>query len=209
MSEYFNTIDVIAPWGRHHRQLRQGAPRAVRANTCRSNALLRRLGLRNSRRRPRRFSPPGPDPSAPGRAGDCRRRCRSCCYEAIFPGEVMVRGETVTRPSYLLNVTNDGWFGNDQWPVAALRTSTVALDRGRPADGSWRPRPAFPQFSIPTDVSWHPCRSVRKVSSIRSCRNQSRLRRSRASGDWPLLIVWGATVFLLRQAPLNTKTERS
>ena len=30
------------------------------------------------------------------------------CYEIIFPGEGVPRGE---RPGWLINVTNDAWFG--------------------------------------------------------------------------------------------------
>jgi apolipoprotein N-acyltransferase len=35
------------------------------------------------------------------------------CYEAIFPGAAVPRGE---RPGWLVNVTNDGWFGISSGP---------------------------------------------------------------------------------------------
>lgn len=53
------------------------------------------------------------------------------CYEAIFSGEVVPEGET--RPTFLLNVTNDGWFGitpgpSQHFALARLR----AVEEGLP-----------------------------------------------------------------------------
>ncbi len=52
------------------------------------------------------------------------------CYEAIFPGAV-VQGEA--RPGLLLNVTNDGWFGDLTGPFQHFHQSRVrAVEEGVP-----------------------------------------------------------------------------
>ncbi len=52
------------------------------------------------------------------------------CYEIIFP-RAIIQGET--RPKYLLNVTNDGWFGNTTGPRQHLHQARVrAVEEGLP-----------------------------------------------------------------------------
>lgn len=105
-SDYFNSILVIARGGAvvesydkvHLVPFGEYLP---------FDSTLRALGLRNFVAIPGGFEfgvgrhaliVPGLPPAAP-----------LICYEAIFPGEVNVAG--APRPAYLLNITNDGWFG--------------------------------------------------------------------------------------------------
>lgn len=70
---------------------------------------------------PRRLAAPGLPLAAP-----------LVCYEAIFPGEATPRdgGE---RPAWLLNVTNDGWFGATSGPYQHLAQARLrAIEEGLP-----------------------------------------------------------------------------
>jgi apolipoprotein N-acyltransferase len=52
------------------------------------------------------------------------------CYEAIFPGAVV---QGLERPALILNVTNDGWFGNTTGPRQHLHQARVrAVEEGLP-----------------------------------------------------------------------------
>jgi len=52
------------------------------------------------------------------------------CYEVIFPGELLPKGP---RPGWIVNVTNDGWFGISTGPYQHFHQARVqAIEEGLP-----------------------------------------------------------------------------
>lgn len=96
--------------------------------------LLRAIGLRQFIALPGGFT-----------AGSARRLMRVpglppfqplICYEAIFPGEVTPAPRSdgeISRPAFLLNVTNDGWFGLTSGPYQHLAQARLrSIEEGLP-----------------------------------------------------------------------------
>jgi apolipoprotein N-acyltransferase len=90
--------------------------------------LLERLGLMQLTKQPGGFS-----------AGDRRRLIDAkpaprllplICYEIIFPGAAVPAGE---RPGWMVNVTNDAWFGISSGPHQHFQQARLrAIEEGLP-----------------------------------------------------------------------------
>ncbi len=69
---------------------------------------------------PRRLTAPGAPPFMP-----------LICYEIVFPDEV--NDDMATRPGWMLNVTNDAWFGRSIGPYQHFHQARVrAVEQGLP-----------------------------------------------------------------------------
>ena len=71
----------------------------------------------------RTLRPPGVPPFSP-----------LICYEAIFPGEVVADDlPSAERPQWLLNITNDAWFGHTAGPYQHFQAARLrAVEEGMP-----------------------------------------------------------------------------
>ena len=61
---------------------------------------------------------------------DAPRALPLICYEMIFPGDITSRDE---RPGWIINLTNDGWFGYSTGPYQHLQQAQMrAIEEGLP-----------------------------------------------------------------------------
>ena len=123
---YYNSVHVVAPGGKlvatydKHELVPFGEFVPMRP-------LLRRLGVEKLAHGAGDYTPgPGPAtlhvPGAPGASP-------LICYEAIFPG----RTDRVRRPGWLVNVTNDAWFGLTSGPYQHFASARLrAVEEGLP-----------------------------------------------------------------------------
>jgi apolipoprotein N-acyltransferase len=123
---YYNSFHVVAPGGKvvatydKHELVPFGEFVPMRP-------LLRRLGVEKLAHGAGDYSAgPGPEtldvPGAPGASP-------LICYEAIFPG----RTDRNHRPGWLVNVTNDAWFGLTSGPYQHFASARLrAVEEGLP-----------------------------------------------------------------------------
>ena len=182
------------------RPLRQGRSGARSASSCRFAACSAISGLRKLTQGSIDFSPgPGrvtlPLPNLPAASP-------LICYEAAFPGKATAPG---ARPAWLVNITNDAWFGRSSGPYQHLAMARMrAVEEGLPlvraantgisvvtdAYGRDRSPPgAQPVRRARRACCRHPCRKPhRRAGSARGCLSSC----SACIGALSVLVEWRA-----------------
>jgi apolipoprotein N-acyltransferase len=118
------------------------------------------------------------------------------CYEIVFPGGAVPRGE---RPGWLVNLTNDGWFGISSGPHQHLQQARVrAIEQGLPLV-----RAANTGISAVIDPLGRTIKSLplgtEGVLDAPLPRDINATVYARAGDSIPALILAGGMIFLLRR----------
>ena len=133
---YFNSIEVVDRTGPAPTSATTSSTSCPSANICRSRAFFRARASPNSCR----FRAA----SRPARAGAssvfpaCPTRCPSSATRRSFRSRSATRSRRRTRPEWMLNVTDDAWFGLTPGPYQHYRAGAAARDRTRTAAGARR-----------------------------------------------------------------------
>ncbi len=94
-----------------------------------AGGLLGALGVRSLTHMPLDFSP-GPRP-APIDIPGAPRAQPLICYESLYPGFTPASGDA--RPGWIVNVSNDAWFGRTSGPMQHLNLASYrAIETGLP-----------------------------------------------------------------------------
>jgi len=100
------------------------------------DGLLRAVGLRQFVAVPGGFSAGSPETQRILTVPGLPPVVATICYEAIFPGAIRPAGQpiaTAKPPGLILNVTNDGWFGDTPGPRQHLAQARLrAVEEGLP-----------------------------------------------------------------------------
>lgn len=127
--DYFNAMMVFAPGVSGAASVYDKIHLVPFGEYLPAQSLLEAIGLQQLTRLRGGFSS-GPSPRPLLSAGSLDKFGPLICYEAIFPGAVIQGSE---RPTVLINVTNDGWFGNTSGPRQHLHQTRVrAVEEGLP-----------------------------------------------------------------------------
>ena len=108
------------------------------------------------------------------------------CYEVIFPGEITA---SQTRPGWIVNVTNDGWFGISSGPYQHFQQARLtAIEEGLPIARAANTGISAVDRSARTRAQFL-CRSAPKACSTRRCRGRLAHRPILRLGDAPAAIM--------------------
>ena len=119
-----------------------------------------------------------PGDAAP-RDGDAERAARAAAdllRERFFLASCVPRDD---RPGWIINLTNDGWFGIRPAPTSICSRRGCARS-SKACRWCAQPTPAFPRSSIPRDALSHVSGSASKAYWMPACRPPCRRRFTRA-----------------------------